>query len=891
MPAPPAEPGAVSAAQALAALQVDRETGLSRGQAAERKLRFGANSLQVREPENWLRILARQCSSAVVFLLAGAMILSAGFGEWDQTIAIAIVLIINTAIGFVTERRAIRSMEALRQMTRETARVRRDGRIADIAAEDLVPGDIVLLDAGDRVPADLRVLESANLSADEAALTGESLPVSKQVKARPAGTRLHERDNLLFRGTAVVRGSGEGLVVGTGRRTELGHIAQLVESAEKSRSPLEERLEQLARTLVWLTLLVASVIAVAGILSGRPAAGMAHTAIALAVAAIPEGLPIVATLALARGMLRMARRNALIENLAAVETLGATTVILTDKTGTLTENRMTVERLVAADRVYRMDYVDACVRETTGAACDTPTRELSLALTIGALCSNAELDPETGEGHGDPVEIALLRAAALAGITRAKALVRQPEILEHAFDTATRMMATIHRDNDDAYFAAVKGAPESVMVHCTHFAGADGPKLLSDESRARFLHLTAQLAGEGYRTLALACGESPQQLQHPYDGLTLAGIAALRDPPRADVPAAIEACRSAGIHVVMVTGDHPATAAAIAESVSLIAPGTREASTGTINSHAGRATAIGGRSVFARVTPEEKLKLVSAFQDEGEVVAMTGDGVNDAPALKKADIGIAMGMRGTQVARQASDMVLRDDAFGTIVHAIREGRVIFENIRRFCIYLLSCNLGEILVIGAAVLSGLPLPLLPLQILFLNLVTDVFPAFALGAGEGRSDVLRHSPRPPDEPILGRRQWWTVAGFGTLMAISTLAAFVLGLRLYDDQAVAVSIAFLTLAFAQLWHVFNLRRADSGILINAITVNPYVWAALGLCVSLIGFACLVPPVADALRLVALDTKGWAIVALFSALPLVFGQAALIAASAIARRTGGHP
>ena len=564
------------------------------------------------------------------------------------------------------------------------------------------------------------------------------MSVAKHSASLPRDVRLHEKTNQLFKGTALVRGSGEAVVVGTGLATELGRITRLVEDAEASRSPLEVRLERLAQNLVWLTLAVAAVIAGFGVATGRPLAEMAQTAIALAVAAIPEGLPVVATLALARGMMRMARRNAVIENLAAVETLGATTVIVTDKTGTLTENRMTIERILVGGRDFALDYAGRQILENGRAQgpvaregqAEAPDPGLVLALTIGALCSNAEFDPATGAGQGDPIEVSLLRAADLAGLDAAALREQRPELAEVAFDSTTRMMATLHRD-PEGYFSAVKGAPEAVLALATRHLRDGIECVLTPADRQAVLDRAELLAREGYRLLALAYGRGEDRLEHPYEDLVLVGLAAFRDPARSDVAEAIRDCRRAGIRVVMVTGDHPATAAAIAASVSLGAPGETACEGRDIAgiATAGR-TALGRHSIFARVTPEEKLQLVTTFQAHGDVVAMTGDGVNDAPALKKADIGIAMGQRGTQVAREAADMVLRDDAFATIVHAIREGRVIFGNIRTFCIYLLSCNLSEIIVIALAIVSGLPLPLLPLQILFLNLVTDTFPAFAL-----------------------------------------------------------------------------------------------------------------------------------------------------------------
>ena len=879
-------PHAYVSGAVLAAFDVDAGTGLAEDEVQRRRERYGTNRLASRRTMPAIRVLLRQFASPVVYLLVAAMLLAVFMQEWTQGVAVAVVLAINTAIGFTTELRATRSMEALRRMAHHQTRVLRAARTQSVAAEDLVPGDIIVLEAGDRIPADLRIVAGADLASDESALTGELMPVAKHTDALPADTRLHEKANQLFKGTALVRGSGEAVVVHTGLDTELGRITRLVQEAEETRSPIEKRLQRLATNLVWLTLAIAGIIAALGVATGRPLVAMAETAIALAVAAIPEGLPVVATLALARGMLRMARRNAIVENLAAVETLGATTVILTDKTGTLTENRMTVDRLVLCDGEARFDHdAGRVVMEDRGGHAragavgpndDDGGSPLQLALTVGSLCSNAALGRPGEADHGDPVETALLRAAVTAGLDPGEMKERYPEIAEFPFDSAARLMATLHTDGS-GYLSAVKGAPEAVVARCERILCGETERPLTQDDEAAFAARARDLAGRGHRLLALAFRRGAERPGSPYEELVLLGLAALRDPPRGDVREAVRACRDAGIRVVMATGDHPATAAAIAGSVAIGADGEEAYEGGRIAAmNDSELRALGERSIFARVTPEEKLVLISALQDRGHVVAMTGDGVNDAPALKKADIGVAMGQRGTQVAREAADMVLRDDAFTTIVHAIREGRVIFANIRRFCVYLLSCNLSEIGVIAVAILSGLPLPLLPLQILFLNLVTDVFPAFALGAGEGSGDVLARPPRSPQEALLGRRQWTIVVSHGALMVAATLGAF---LYAHTSQPeTATTVGFLTIGLTQLWQVFNMRGAHSRLLSNDIVRNRFVWGAIGLCLALIGGAYAVPPLATVLELRPIGWSGWATVLGFSLLPLVVVQSALV-------------
>lgn len=871
-------------------LGVDPSVGLGKAEVERRRQLFGRNLLATRKPASDVMLLGRQFASPVVALLAAAMVVSFSFGEWYQATAIAVVLVINATIGYTTERRAVRSMEALRALGGRIARVRRAGRSEVISADALVPGDVVLLEAGDVVSADLRCVSGAALRVDESALTGESVPVNKTAEPDPEAAALHERAAMLFKGTHVVGGSGEGIVVGTGLSTELGRITQLVEAAHEGDSPLERHLARLSRQLIWLTLVLASVVAAAGLFTGRSMPLMIETSIALAVAAIPEGLPVVATLALARGMLRMARHNALVENLSAVETLGSATVVLTDKTGTLTENCMTVERVVTAAGAFHFDERTHAVLAEGLPVDPSGDAQLTRALLIGVLCGNADYDAETDTGSGDPMEIALLRAGALAGLNRGEQLTLYPEVCEHPFDPATKWMATVHRDHE-GYFAAMKGAPETVLALADHAGGAEEP--FDDRRKAEFLDVAQELAADGLRVLALAARRCADPRQAVGGGMVFVGLVALRDPPRADIVGAVAALRHAGIGVVMATGDHPSTALAIAREVG-IAAADAAVTTGHELSRLRDApeavrSEVARRRVFARVSPRQKLDLIDLFQSQGAIVAMIGDGVNDAPALTKADIGVAMGKRGTEVARDAADMILLDDRFSTIVLAAREGRVIYDNIRRFAVYLLSCNLAEVLVVALAVFAGLPLPLLPLQILFLNLVTDVFPAFALATGEGEGDVLDRPPRQPREPIISAGLWRMMTGYGALIAASTLLALAgakywLGL----DTAATTTVSFLTIALAQLWHVFNMRGRGSGVLRNAVTRNRLVWYALMLCLGLIAAALTVPVLATALQIAAIGIKGWALAIGCSVLPVAAGQAWLLAGGAQRLATG---
>ena len=621
-------------------------------------------------------------------------------------------------------------------------------------------------------------------------------------------------------------------------------------------------------------MVIAAAIALAGALSGKSLLLALETAIALAVATVPEGLPIIATLALARGMHRMVRKNALVNRLSAVETLGATNILCADKTGTLTENRMSVEQIVLVDKTI---HIDAFPSQNTNAS-------LRQVLTIGALCNNASLDHE--EEVGDPLEIALLRAIAPTDLNLETLATQHPRCQEHAFDSDLKMMATVHRTNaaqlspTPSYLVAVKGAPESVLASSTQEL-TDGEKTtLTQQGRQNWTEHARRLASEGLRVIAAAYKYVEDKNCLPYQGLTLAGLIALLDPPRKDVEKAVAECHKAGIRLIMITGDHPDTARNIAQRVGIAKKGKAPVMLGealeTRDVTAIRADdPILATDIFARVSPKQKLSLITLHQKQGAIVAMTGDGVNDAPALKKADIGIAMGLRGTDVAREAADLVLQDDQLATITYAVAQGRTIFANIRNFVVYLLSCNLSEVLVISLATLVGAPLPLLPLQILFLNLVTDVFPALALGAGEGESSVMERPPRPPKQAIITRNHWRQIVFYGLTITAATLAAFAIALGpMALPTNAAVTVAFLTLAFAQLWHVWNLRRSDSGLFRNEITKNPFMWFALLLCCVFLWSAVYFTPMAAVLQTVSPNQQSWLLIGVCSIFPVAWWQ-----------------
>ena len=859
----------LSSEDVLQKLDVDAEHGLEEDEALKRRHRFGRNQLLATRQRHLLSILADQFKGIVIVLLAGAGILAMLFSNLAEAAAIFIVIAINATIGFVTEWRAIRSMEALRRYARVTCVLLRAGSVRYVAAEELVPGDIVLLEAGDLVPADLRLIHAAKLNANESTLTGESLPVRKDTDPLPADTTSLDRHNMAYKGTVITRGTGRGVVVATGMRTAFGRIFEQVSAAEAQQTPLEKRLDSLGERLAWVVIVIGAFVAVGGILAGRETVLAIEVAIALSVAAIPEGLPIVATIALARGMWRMAKRNALITKLSAVETLGAVSVILTDKTGTLTENRMAVTTALLADDDIEID-------EPLDAASAARLEDL---LTTAVLCNDATLQRSgeaDGTGVGDPTEVALLDAASKHDIWRDEVLARTPEVREDAFDPDSKRMATVHKSNGK-FRVAVKGAPEVILQSCSAVHTNAGVMPFGDQDLQNWLGRVERLCGRGLRTIAIADKSVDMSEGELYKDLTLQGVVGLEDPARDGVEEAITRCHDAGIAVVMVTGDHPETARNIAAEIGVV-----DGTAGTSHFLGGekvdrlfdeeRHTELLATRVFSRVTPEQKLKLIDLYQQTGHVVAMTGDGVNDAPALKKADIGVAMGLRGTAVAKEAAAMVLQDDEFGTIVAAIEHGRAIFENIRKFVVYLLSCNISEVLVVSLATIAGAPLPLLPLQILFLNLVTDVFPALALGVGPGQEASMKRKPRPTSERILTRRHWIETGLHGVVMALVVLSDMAVSLRVLGfGREQAVTVSFCTLALAQMWHVFNMRSDLGHVIKNEITRNIWIWLALALCLMLILTAVYAPVLRTVMQLYDPGLEGWLVITVASLVPLV--------------------
>ena len=830
------------AEELISGLASNPESGLSSEVAEEALVRNGPNSLEHTEGRPWWSFLLSQFKSPMVGLLSLAALVSLFMREFLDAGAILVVILLNALIGFLTEFRAEKAMEALRSMTSPNARVLRDGKPTVIPAEKVVPGDILLLEAGDLVPADSRLLAARNLALDESSLTGESMPVEKNTEPLPEATPLADRLNCVFSGTAVVRGNGNALVFATGLNSELGRISSLLGSVRKKATPLEERLEKFSRFLILLVGGIAGLVFSIGVLQGRGVFKMFETGIALAVAAVPEGLPFVATMTLAIGVHRMARQNALVRNLSSVETLGSTTVICTDKTGTLTLNDMTVRLVLPV------------ISSLEG-----------ILFRTAVLCNNASIDGPAP--IGDPMEVALLRVAAERGIDPEITRRSFPRSAEIPFDSRTMMMETRHGSS-----IALKGAPEKLISSLGTIWTEEGARPFSESERHFWMEEVARIAKEGMRSLAFAWGE---EMGEP----AFAGLMGIIDPPRPEVKAAVQACHEAGIHVVMVTGDHLDTARSIAREVGILSKRFPESLDGKAlemmddNALSSRSSGV---SVIARVAPEHKLKLVQAFQEAGETVAMTGDGVNDAVALKQADVGIAMGIQGTEVSKESSDIILQDDRFSTIVKAISEGRRIFGNIRKSILFLLCCNLSEVFTVLFALLFRLPAILLPLQILWINLITDVLPALSLALDPAEPGSMRRPPMPRSEDILTGRHHWLIFSYGSIMTLGVFAVTLAALKLHPDNLEnATAMGFHAMVFSQLLFVFNVREHSLIRKPAQLVANPWLIAAVLFSMTVQVFITRVPVLQKVLSIAPLLPSEWAIVLAGAFLPTAVAQA----------------
>ena len=870
----------------LSQLHANSESGLSSTEAEKRLSFVGYNKIESEKTIGPFRILINQFLSPFVLLLAIAAGLSFFFQEWLDGIAIVVVILVNAFIGFFMEFQAKRSMEALKKMTSVPARVVRDGKLAEIPSEDVVPGDILFVEGGDMITADARVIQASQFQTDESALTGESLPVEKNTKVLQQDISLAERNNMLYKGTFVTKGNGRAVVVHTGMATELGAVARLVQQADQSATPLEKKIQQFSKKLIWITVGLLMIIFITGILNGQKVVEMLETSIALAVAAIPEGLPIVATLALAFGMVRMARHNVIVKKLSAVETLGGTNVICTDKTGTLTQNKIEAAYMLVHGAASKMN-VD--IINTTIRIVDDNTLIGTSAYTqlhhIAALCNTAsyQYDGQKEKESGDPLEVGLLKMVFCSATKPEEHNKLFPKVDEIPFSSDTKIMATLHKNNQEYYIAA-KGAVDELMAFCSSVLEGNEKVDLTDEKRKQWLADAEKQAQSGLRMLAFAFRDSHEKEKDFLHNLTLTGLIGFLDPPRPEVLAAIEECKSAGIKVVMITGDHPATAKNIAMQLGL-AKEEDEVMHGNAMKPYDQLTDDDKEKwlhtpVFARVSPEHKLNLITLFQEKKMIVGMTGDGVNDAPALKKADIGIAMGQRGTQVAQEVADMVLKDDAFSSIVLAIKQGRAIFDNIRKFVIFLLSCNLSELLIVATASVLNFHFQLFPLQILFINLVTDVLPALALGVTEAAPHIMERKPYSSEISIIDKKRWSAIFTYSAIIAITTIGAvFVSHELLHNTETwnteLCNNILFYSLILSQILHVFNMSF-EKGVAFHKTEVfrNKYVWYAVVSCIIIAMLSYWIIPVRKVLEVSIYGWADWTIVIAASFLSLFLIQ-----------------
>ncbi|GGI97436.1 calcium-transporting ATPase [Alicyclobacillus cellulosilyticus] len=884
------------AAQDCLALLSTTPEGLTPEEAEARRRRYGSNQLMEGEKLSLLTVFFNQFRDFMILVLIAATLISGLLQEYTDAVTILAIILLNGILGFLQEVRAERSLAALKELTAPTAKVRRAGRVEVVPARDLVPGDIVILEGGDRIPADGRLLVTHGFDVEESALTGESLPVHKQANlyVDPVAS-LGDRRNMVYMGTMATRGKAEMVVTETGMNTEMGKIAGLMQQSEEMLTPLQRRLDQLGRVLVWVALAITVLVVITGVLHGQDVYQMFLAGVSLAVAAIPEGLPAIVTIALALGVQRMIKRNAIVRKLPSVETLGCATVICSDKTGTLTQNRMTVQRVWADGQWYRVsgsgyNPVGEFVID------DHPIQPLRRPVLrrlveIAQVCNNAQLVETSGadggpawEVQGDPTEGALLVMARKAGWQEGDGPYRR--IDEIPFDSERKLMSVLVQAGDEVYLFT-KGAPD-VLLARSKFILTDGrEEPMSNHLRRQVAAANQQMAAAALRNLGFAYRrfksvEAAKAHRNPEDDLVFVGLAGMMDPPREEVYDAIARCHQAGIRTVMITGDHQETATAIARQLHILPEDGLVVSGQELDDMRDEELEerIDRVYVFARVSPEHKLRIVKALQARGEVVAMTGDGVNDAPAIKQADIGIAMGKSGTDVAKEASALILADDNFATIVAAVEEGRGIYDNIKKFIRYLLASNVGEILTMFAAMLAGLPLPLLPIQILWVNLVTDGLPAIALGVDPAEADIMNRPPRRVDEGIFAQGLGVKILSRGVLIGLVTLGVFIWSLRVQSGSlARAQTLAYITLTLAQFILVFDCRSVHGGIFKRNLFENRWLILAVASSLALFLLTIYVPPIAKVFGTVRPTSVEWLV---------ALGAAALPTFTLSARRAG---
>lgn len=877
--------------EVLEKLESNLDQGLSQTESQSRLEKYGRNELKEGKKKSFGQKLAEQFLDPMIIILIIASILSAIMGEWVDSIIIIAIVIVNAVLSLSQEGKAEQAIEALQKLSSPKAKVLRDGKKIDLESPLLVPGDLVLLETGDIIPADLRLVESVNLKIDESSLTGESVAVEKHAQDKLDGeVSLGDRTNMAYSSSIVTYGRGKGLVVATGEDTEIGKIATSLSQYQEEQTPLQRKLAGLSKTLGILVVGVCVLVFIVGILYKLELIENLLTSVSLAVAAIPEGLPAIVTIVLSLGMGRMAKKNAIVKKLLAVETLGTTTVICSDKTGTLTQNEMTVKKAYAAGEIFDVTGTGydpkgqiLLDQEEVQGLEESPLERL---LHVAVLANDASLEehPEGFKMLGDPTEGSLLSFAGKADIRQEDLEASYPRKAEIPFDSSRKMMTTFHQVGDQAY-SYTKGAPDMVLERCSQVLTRDGIIDLTDQLREEILAVNSSFAQEALRVLSFAFKKTetiPDQpkIEETEKDMVFVGLVGMIDPAREEVKDAIHQCKTAGIIPIMITGDYLETAVAIAKELK-IADSADQAMTGREMDQLSTEElkkALESKRVFARVSPENKVQIVKALKELGHITAMTGDGVNDAPAIKSADIGIAMGITGTDVAKSTAEVILTDDNFATIVHAVEEGRIIYANIKKFVSFLLSCNIGEVLVILIAILLNMPVPLLPIQLLWLNLLTDSFPALALGMEKGEDDTMYEKPRDPKEPILDKEISITVAIQSIAITIATLGAYVIGLNRYGDSGIGLdtarTMAFSTLILAELLRSYSSRSINFTLFHIGIFSNPSLVKATAFSFFLMVLVMYVPFLEELFHLVDIGLHDWIIVLIAAFIPLVLGE-----------------
>ncbi len=874
-------------------LLTDLNTGLTANEVRSRLEKYGNNELQQKGGATLLEMFIGQFKDFLILILIGASIVSMLVGEVTDSLVIISIVIVNAALGVFQEYRASKAMEALKKLASPNAKIIRDGSRQTVLSTELVPGDVVLLETGDYIPADVRLVETVNLKVEEAALTGESVPVEKHADVLfQDEVGLGDQVNLGFMSTLVTYGRGKALVTSTGMNTVIGKVAEMIQSVEAEDTPLQRKLAELGKLLGILCLAVCVIVFLMGLLRGEPLIGMFMTAVSLAVAAIPEGLPAVVTIVLALGMQRMVKQNAIIKKLHAVESLGSTTVICSDKTGTLTQNQMTAVKIYTGGNVYAVSgegYAPKGEISLQGAPVNLQQDlAVSQMLHIAALCNDAHLEADNTNGEdiwrilGDPTEGALVVAAAKTGLTADKLNKQYPRIQEIPFDSKRKLMTTFHTGNDGNNYAFTKGAPDILVSLCHQILRSSGQvEPMTPKDVEAILENNHLMAGEALRVLALAYKPVDSVPQNPTpegteNNLIFSGLIGMIDPPRPEAVQAIKICKTAGIRVVMITGDYKDTAAAIAAELGIINKGDPVTAGPELNKLSGEELrkTVSHNNVFARVSPEHKVAIVQSLKDNGAVVAMTGDGVNDAPALKKADIGVAMGITGTDVTKETADMVVTDDNFASIVAAVEEGRVIFANIRKFVFFLLSCNIAEILIIFLAMLMGWPIPLLPIHLLWVNLITDAFPALALGMENKEPGIMDLPPRDPDESIVNKDMRLSIAVQSIVLTFAVLASFYFAYSQYNDLALARTYAFVTLILSELLRAYTARSERFNLWRIGVFSNRSMNLATLVSMTMLLAVMLIPALEELFKLEPFNLTDWEIIIGFAILPFLSGE-----------------